>query len=192
MVVPARIPALVLCLAMCEHAFGSHHVAAFTTAASFRTPTFARACRHAAPGVEAQQQRTCRRRARPSSTCRRRHSPSSGSVRLSAVGDEDEEGDDTAGVYVATEVREKAEKLQLHENVCAFKQRRTLLLRPTAPEALIPNRNASKATILPWLPNVFQSSRNGHLCVIDTLLPKTGRKVYRRRSLCTQHILVVF
>ena len=104
MAVPARIPALVLCLAMCGYAFtGSHHRAAFKTAASFRTPTCDRACRHAARGVEAQ--RTCRRRARPPSTCRRKASTSSaGRVRLSAVEGEDDEGDDTAGVYVATEV----------------------------------------------------------------------------------------
>lgn len=102
MVVPCRIPALVLCLATCGYILtGSHQAVAFTTAAAFRTP------RHHT-GVEAQQQRTWRLRTRPSSTRRRRPSPSAGSVRLSAAEGEEKEGDDAAGVYIATEVREQA------------------------------------------------------------------------------------
>lgn len=113
MTVPARIPALVLCLAICGCAFtGSRHAVAFTTAAVFKTPTYCAKLTAAAGGVEPHQQRTCRRRARPSPAWRRRLSPSAGGVRLSAAEGEDEESDESAGVYVATEVSENNEDQQ--------------------------------------------------------------------------------
>lgn len=123
MAVPARIPGLVLCLAMCGcFSTEDHRAVAFTTAAAFRTPAYCDR-RHAATasvgGVGPRQQRTCRRRARPSPAWRRRPSPSAGSLRLSSVESEDEEGDDTAGVYVATEVSKRGSSTAAAPTACA-------------------------------------------------------------------------